>query len=208
MQHGCINSMFQNIKMIQGEFKMRIVAGKHRSRILKSLDGDVTRPTSDKVKEAIFSRIGPYFDEGEMLDLFGGSGNISLEAISRGMRHSVIVDSSHKAIGIIKTNVKALKEEDNVEILKMDFRSALTKLAQEQRTFDFVFLDPPYKKQQIDDILTFLVEHQMLKADANVVCESLKEDTFQDSYGSLCLVKEATYGITKISYYRMEGELS
>lgn len=185
---------------------MRIVAGKHRSRILKSLEGDNTRPTSDKVKEAIFSRIGPYFEEGTMLDLFGGSGNITLEALSRGMSHSVIVDSHPKAIGIIKTNVKALNEEANVEILKMDFKSALNKLAQEQRSFDLIYLDPPYKKQQIDFILSFLVEHQMLKAGANVICESLKEDQFQETYGNLVLQKEAIYGITKISYYEMDGE--
>ena len=185
---------------------MRIVAGKHRSRILKSLEGDNTRPTSDKVKEAIFSRIGPYFEEGTMLDLFGGSGNITLEALSRGMSHSVFVDSHPKAIGIIKTNVKALNEEANVEILKMDFKSALNKLAQEQRSFDLIYLDPPYKKQQIDFILSFLVEHQMLKAGANVICESLKEDQFQETYGNLVLQKEAIYGITKISYYEMDGE--
>lgn len=185
---------------------MRIVAGKHRSRILKSLEGDQTRPTLDKVKEAIFSRIGPYFDQGTMLDLFGGSGNISLEAISRGMGHSVIVDCSHKAIGIIKANVKALHEEEHIEIWKMDYRSALSKLAQEQRKFDLVYLDPPYKQQQIDEILKFLVEHQMLNPNADVVCESLKEDSFQESYGTLVLQKDAIYGITKISYYRNEEE--
>lgn len=185
---------------------MRIVAGKHRSRILKSLEGDQTRPTLDKVKEAIFSRIGPYFDQGNMLDLFGGSGNISLEAISRGMEHSLIVDCSHKAVGIIKANVKALHEEEHVEVWKMDFRSALNKCAQEHRKFDLVYLDPPYKKQQIDDILTFLVENDLLNPHADVVCESLKEDVFKESYGNLCLQKDAIYGITKISYYRMEEE--
>ena len=66
---------------------MRIVAGKFRSRVIEAVDGDATRPTLDKVKEAVFSRIGPYFDGGEMLDLFGGSGNMSLEAISRGIFH-------------------------------------------------------------------------------------------------------------------------
>lgn len=71
---------------------MRIVAGKFRSRVIEAVDGDATRPTLDKVKEAVFSRIGPYFDGGEMLDLFGGSGNMSLEAISRGISHSHLCD--------------------------------------------------------------------------------------------------------------------
>ena len=88
----------------------------------------------------------------------------------------------------------------------MDYKGALQKLADEHRTFDFVYLDPPYLKQQIDWILQFLVEHQLLNDGADVICESLKEDCFQDTYGSLQLCKEAYYGITKISYYRMEGE--
>lgn len=185
---------------------MRIVAGKYRSRVLKSLEGEQTRPTLDKVKEAVFSRVGPYFDGGEMLDLFGGSGSISLEAISRGMDHSVIVDVSMKAVNIIRENVRMLKVEDQCEIWKLDFKSALQRLAQEHRQFDFVYLDPPYRKQQLDFILSFLSNEKLLKDGAHVICESLREDAFQDAYGKLYQVKEMCYGITKISYYRYEEE--
>ena len=182
---------------------MRIVAGKYRSRSIDAVDGDQTRPTLDKVKEAIFSRVGPYFDGGSMLDLFGGSGNVSFEAISRGMDHSILCDVSYKAISTIKKNAKTLQCSDQIEVWKMDFKRALQQAADQHATFDFVYLDPPYKKQQIDWILQFLSEHELLNPGADVVCESLKEDQFQDQYGSLEMVKDATYGITRITYYKM-----
>ena len=181
---------------------MRIVAGKYRSRVIDGVDGVSTRPTLDKVKEAIFSRVGPYFDGGEMLDLFGGSGNVSLEAISRGMGHSLLCDNNFKAISTIKKNVKTLGCQDQVDIWKMDFKKALQQAYEMGKKFDFVYLDPPYKKQQIDWILTFLTDHDMLADGCDVVCESLKEDTFEMVYGSLEQKKDVIYGITRITYYK------
>lgn len=181
---------------------MRIVAGKFRSRSIDAVDGDKTRPTLDKVKEAVFSRIGPYFDGGNMLDLFGGSGNVSFEAISRGMDHSVLCDVSFKAISTMKKNAKSLGVENQIDIWKMDFKRALQQANEQGLTFDFVYLDPPYKKQQIDYILNYLEENNLLNEDADVVCESLKEDEFQLSYGSLEQVKDVVYGITRITYYK------
>ena len=185
---------------------MRIVAGKYRSRVIDGVDGVQTRPTLDKVKEAIFSRVGPYFDGGNMLDLFGGSGNVSLEAISRGMNHSVLCDVSYKAITTIKKNVKDLGCENQVSVWKMDYKRALASCVEQNMKFDFVYLDPPYKKQQIDWILQYLVEHNLLNENCDVVCESLKEDQFQEQYAYLEMVKDATYGITRITYYKMRGK--
>lgn len=181
---------------------MRIVAGTYRSRVLKSLSGEMTRPTLDKVKEAVFSRIGPYFNGGNMLDLFGGSGNMGLEAISRGMKHVIFCDSKGLAQQIMKENIRLLGVDQQCTCLKMDYQSALKHCVKQQETFDFIYLDPPYKKQQIANILIFLDENQLVKPSGNIVCESLKEDVFEDSYGSLYKVKEATYGITKITYYQ------
>lgn len=185
---------------------MRIVAGEFRSRVISAVEGNTTRPTTDKIKEAIFSRIGPYFDGGEMLDLFGGSGNMSLEAISRGMEHALICDISYPAISTIRKNVKTLSVASRVTIWKMDYRQVLAKAAQEQRSFDLVYLDPPYKKQQILRILQYLDEHDMMKEQGDIVCESLKEDEFPDVVGLLHKVKDVTYGITRITYYRKEQD--
>lgn len=185
---------------------MRIVAGKFGSRVIDAVDGNSTRPTLDKVKGAIFSRIGPYFDGGYMLDLFAGSGNISFEAISRGMAKSYMCDSNYKAITTIKKNAKTLGLKDECVILKMDFKQALKHVASLDLKFDLIYLDPPYLKQEIDYILAFISDNNLLNEDGVVVCESLKEDNFLDNYADLIKVKEAIYGITKITYYeRNEG---
>ena len=170
---------------------MRIVAGKFGSRVIQAVEGQTTRPTTDKVKEAIFSRIGPYFDGGSILDLFAGSGAISLEAISRGMEHAVLVDMNGKAISTITSNIKALGVRDACTVLKMDYKTALHKLEEQKQSFDVVFLD-----------LQYLDEHDMVKENGDVICESLKEDIFEDAVGSLQKVKDVTYGITRITYYR------
>ena len=87
----------------------------------------------------------------------------------------------------------------------MDYRKVLKKAADEQMKFDLVYLDPPYKKQQILSILEFIDEHELMNEDGDIVCESLKEDTFPETVGSLHQVKDVTYGITRITYYRKRG---
>ena len=186
---------------------MRIVAGEFRSRVISAVEGNGTRPTTDKVKEAIFSRIGPYFDGGSMLDLFGGSGNMSFEAISRGIDTSLLCDVSVKAIRTIKANAKTLGVEQKVTVWKMDYHRAFTTGKREAKTFDLVFLDPPYKKQQIHEILNLLDELDLVKDDGDVVCESQKEDVFEDQVGCFEKVKDVTYGITRITYYKKRGSL-
>lgn len=183
---------------------MRIVAGNFRSRKLKAVEGNDTRPTLDKIKEAVFSRIGPYFDGGEMLDLFGGSGNIGLEAISRGMGKVTFCDISGKAIKTMKENIATLGVEKQCKILKMQAMSYLRKCGEEHLSFDLIYIDPPYKKQQIHEMLTLIDEFDICKENGYIVCESLKEDIFEEIYGNLKKVKDVTYGITRITYYRME----
>lgn len=186
---------------------MRIVAGEFRSRVIQAVEGNGTRPTTDKVKEAIFSRIGPYFDGGMMLDLFGGSGNMSLEAISRGIEKSVLCDMSVKAIRTIKANCKTLGVEERCTILKMDYHRALQEVKRQGLCFDLVYLDPPYKKQQIHEILGILDELDLVAEGGDVVCESQKEDLFEDYVGHFEKVKDVTYGITRITYYKKRGAL-
>ncbi|MFA6889718.1 MAG: RsmD family RNA methyltransferase, partial [Bacilli bacterium] len=122
---------------------MRIIAGKHRSRILKSLDGMNTRPMMDSMKESVFNTIGPYLDEEVILDLFGGSGALSLEAISRGAKEAYVFDINKDAIRIITENTIALHEEDNMKIFQMPYQDALKRFSSSQ--FDLIFLDPPYR---------------------------------------------------------------
>ncbi len=200
---GCTIMLPEIIGFIHEELKkMRIVAGTYRSRVIQSVPGDSTRPTQAKIKEAIFSRIGPYFDGGDMLDLFAGSGNMGFEALSRGITSVTFCDCNYKAVQTIKTNAATLKASAQCHIFKMDYEQLLQRLIKEKRTFDLIYLDPPYRKQRIHEILTLIDCNGLLKESGNVVCESLKEDSFSESYGSLYQVKSVDYGITKITYYK------
>lgn len=181
---------------------MRIVAGAYRSRVIEAVPGDSTRPTQAKIKEAVFSRIGPYFDGGIMLDLFAGSGNMGFEALSRGMNQVVFCDCNYRAVQTIKANMQALKVNSQCTVIKTDYEQLLKRLAQKQQSFDLIYLDPPYRKQRIHEILTYIDQNDLLKENGNIVCESLKEDSFAESYGKLYQVKNVDYGITKITYYK------
>ena len=185
---------------------MRIIAGKHKSRILKTLEGMNTRPMTDRMKESIFNCIGPYFDDLQVLDLFGGSGALSLEAISRGCAHSVIVDNSRDAIKVISENVNSLKENDKVSIFTADYKLALKRLANDK--FDIIFLDPPYRMNIIGDILKFILDNQMINKDGYIICQyvrgnleklGINEESFSDS---LLVKKNYSFGNSEVLIYQ------
>jgi len=183
---------------------MRIIAGEFSSRRLQTLKGSATRPTLDKVREAVFSSLGGFFDGGICLDLYAGSGAVGLEALSRGMDQAILVDCSRDAAEIIRENVKALQVEDRTRIMVMkDFR-ALGVLAVEGVKLSLVYLDPPYERQQNEKVLAYLSEHGMMSAGAVAAVESDRRDVLPAEIGHLHLYKEASYGIMKITYYRME----
>lgn len=181
---------------------MRIIAGKYSSRKLETLKGQQTRPTLDKVKEAVFSSLGGFFDGGTVLDLYGGSGAIAFEALSRGMEHALIVDKSRAAIQVIRQNAKLLGCEEQCEIYPMSDLKALALCRDKGMQFDLIYLDPPYERQRNKEILAFLNENNMVKEQGDVVIESLKEEEYRESYGQLVYRKEVVYGIMKITYYR------
>ena len=185
---------------------MRIIAGIWSSRRLKTLGGTETRPTLDKVRGAVFSSLGGFFDGGTVLDLYGGSGAVALEALSRGFSSAVICDKSREAIRIIRENVCSLQAEDRCRILAMEDRKALALLSQEGALFDLVYLDPPYAKQHNEEVIRFLDEHHMIGEQGRIVVECLKEDLLPEQCGRMKKYKEAVYGITRIVYYRCEEE--
>lgn len=139
-----------------------------------------------------------------MLDLFGGSGNMSLEAIPHDMEHMLVYDVSHTAVSTIHKSMKTLDVVSRVIVWKIDYRQVLTRASQEQRTFDLVHLGPPHKKQRILHALQYLDTHDLVNGLGDIVCGSLKEDEFPDQVGALHKVKDVIYGITRITYYREE----
>ncbi|GAA0055152.1 hypothetical protein ScFU97_17960 [Streptococcus canis] len=177
---------------------MRIVSGEFGGRPLKTLDGKTTRPTSDKVRGAIFNMIGPYFDGGRVLDLFAGSGGLSIEAISRGMSAAVLVERDRRAQAIIQENIKMTKAEDQFALFKMEADRAIAQLTGQ---FDLVFLDPPYAKETIVATIEALVANNLLSEEVMVVCETDKSVVLPEEIGNLGIWKEKTYGISKVTVY-------
>ena len=183
---------------------MRIVAGKHRSRKIEAVPGMNTRPTLDKVKEAVFSSLGTYFDGGWFLDLFSGSGNMALEAISRGMEKAVMVDMSFDAVKTIQKNVETLKEQAACIVWKMEAKKALRQCSSFNYQFDCIYLDPPYAKKDVEVLLNKIIEFNLLKEDGVLVYECLKEDA-PILIDALELYKQANYGIVRVNYYRRKS---
>jgi len=180
---------------------MRIVSGILKGRTIKAVKGDNTRPTTDKIKESIFNIIGPYFEGGLALDLYGGSGNLGIEALSRGIDRTIFVDRETTAIQTLKGNVKDLGLEEQVEIYRNDAFKALKALTKREIAFDLIFLDPPYKGQKINDILQFVHEHQLLSLGGIIMAECLKEDLLLEEVGDIRQVRREIYGITAITIY-------
>lgn len=182
---------------------MRVIAGKYKSRQLKSVDSKLTRPTTDKNKENLFNMIGPYFDGGVCLDLFGGSGGLGIEAISRGMDELYTVDKQYKAFQTIKDNFKSLKIEDVAHAYKMDYNKALNQLSDDGLKFDLIFLDPPYGMKINQNILKYFVEHHMLNDQCMIVIEDLNEEAIEISQPFI-LLKQQSYGITTLQIIKYE----
>ena len=177
---------------------MKIVSGTYGGRLLKTLEGKTTRPTSDKVRGAMFNMIGPYFDGGRVLDLYAGSGGLSIEAVSRGMEQAVLVEKDRRAQGIIASNIQMTTESHKFQLLKMEAHQALNQL---QGTFDLIFLDPPYAKEQIVADIEALAERGLLGEEVMVVCETDKAVDLPEEIACLGIWKEKIYGISKVTVY-------
>lgn len=150
---------------------MRIITGSAKGTKLITLEGEETRPTTEKVKEAVFSAIQFELAERSVLDLFGGCGQLALEALSRGAKNAVIVDSNRSAVEVIKANAAKTKLREKCRIITADWRDYL-KGAKGKESFGLVFLDPPYQSGILDEVLQTIYESDILAPDAILVCES------------------------------------
>ncbi|MUK89550.1 16S rRNA (guanine(966)-N(2))-methyltransferase RsmD [Ornithinibacillus sp. L9] len=175
---------------------MRVVAGIHKGRQLKAVPGKSTRPTTDKVKEAVFQVMGPFFDGGICLDLFAGSGSLGIEAISRGMNRCIFIDKHPKAIQTIKENVRSLKIDESIEVFRADAYRALKAAAKRELTFKLIFLDPPYGKVDYEELLNEIVNHQLIETNGIIYCEHDPAETISFSLESFRLVKQVNYSGT------------
>ena len=177
---------------------MRIIAGNFGGRPLKTLEGKTTRQTSDKVRGAIYSMIGPFFAGGRVLDLYAGSGGLSIEAISRGMDQAVLVERDRRAQAVIEANIAMTKAQDQFRLIKRDAKQVLPTLTGQ---FDLVLLDPPYAKEEIVKTIGKLQEHDLLSPEVMIVCETDKSVDLPETLGDLRLWKQKVYGISKVTVY-------
>lgn len=176
---------------------MRIVAGKLRHRKIEMTNLSTTRETQDKVRGAIFNMIGPYFDGGSALDLFAGSGAMAIEAYSRGITRIDLNDIEPKAIEICKKNCSSLGILD-ASFSNMDYKDFLS---QNDKVWDIIFLDPPYRMNHIEEILVLVYPHIPLSG--KVVFELAKESVYPKVFKDLILIKDKTYGIKRVLVYKL-----
>lgn len=179
---------------------MRIIAGSLRSRSIKTLKGDNTRPTSDRVKEAIFNRFGPYFEGGSILDVFSGSGAMSFEALSRGMHHATLIEKNKNAQRIILENAKNFELMNHIELIKKDAKAVLGTL---EETYDIIFMDPPYDYKETEALLKLL--YRLLKRDGIILIETDKFTDLPNEISNLIKTNEKQYGFSKIHTYEMSS---
>ncbi|MBR4208675.1 MAG: 16S rRNA (guanine(966)-N(2))-methyltransferase RsmD [Lachnospiraceae bacterium] len=156
---------------------MRVIAGKAKSLPLKTIEGTSTRPTTDRIKETLFNLLAPDIPGASFLDLFAGSGGIGIEALSRGAKEAVFVEKNRKAVRCIEENLRFTHLSDDARVLAMDVSEALAKLGSENKTFDIIFLDPPYAGQFEEAVLMAIARENLLSEAGFVVVEaSLQND--------------------------------
>ena len=183
---------------------MRIIAGTARSLPLKTIDGLDTRPTTDRIKETLFNMIQQDVPDCYFLDLFAGSGQIGLEAVSRGAAKAFFIENAKNAAASIQDNIRFTKFEDACTLLQTDVISGLRTLEGKYR-FDLIFMDPPYKKELEKEVLTFLSHSSLVKPSAKIIVEAALETDF--SYAEelgYTVLKEKCYKTNKHVFLQKE----
>ena len=182
---------------------MRIITGKAKGIILKTLEGTSTRPTSDRVKEAVFSMIQFDIEDRSVLDLFAGSGQMALEALSRGASKATLVDKSKDAVKIINDNAKKSKLDSLCTIYQLDYLDFLRRFPGQK--YDIIFLDPPYALNMYKPALRAMLESDILKPTSLIVCESNFESIFaegKDLADKFEIEKQSKYSKTYITIFK------
>lgn len=185
---------------------MRVISGSAKGLKLIALEGMETRPTTDRVKENLFNIISPYIEEdSNILDLYAGSGALGIEALSRGAKSAVFCDRNDKSIEIIKNNIKRARVLDKSEVYLGESELILKKLSHIGKKFDIIFLDPPYRKDIVPNILMELSKSGVLDENVIIIAETDIDDMLPDEIGALIVSRKQKYGKTKLTFYKHKG---
>jgi 16S rRNA (guanine(966)-N(2))-methyltransferase RsmD len=180
---------------------MRVITGKARGVQLKTPEGLRTRPTSDRVKEALFSIIQFDVPNTRVLDLFGGTGQLGIEALSRGAKSAVFVDADEKACNLIKENLRRCKMEADGQVVRGDYLDYLSRCRQK---FDIIFLDPPYAEVFLENALKKITEIDILESGGIIVAERPVGKALLCEFSDFSRSKDYKYGQTLLTLYRKD----
>lgn len=180
---------------------MRIVAGTHKGRAVKSRKGNSTRPTLERVKESLFSIINPYVEGSSFLDLYSGTGNIAFEALSRGAKRAVMIEKDPEALKIIIENVNSLGFEDISRAYKNDTIRAIEILGKKREKFDIIFMDPPYKDEVCTETIKNIEKSGILAEGGIIIAEHHIAEKLHEKIGIYKKIDERDYSIKTISFY-------
>ncbi len=181
---------------------MRVITGTAKGTRLKTLEGLDVRPTTDRVKEGMFSAIQFEIPDSRVLDLFAGSGQLGIEALSRGARQAVFVDQSANSLSVVKENLKKTGFTDRSEVHQ---KEAEQYIRMARGTFDFIFLDPPYRMQILEKIIPQLLP--LLAKGGKIVAEHENNCKLPEKISNLWLQKEYFYGKIVVSVYELTEEV-
>jgi len=180
---------------------MRVISGKARGAVLKTPEGLQTRPTADRVKEAMFSILQFDLPGTRVLDLFGGTGQLGIEALSRGAKSAVFVDAGEKACALIQENLRRCKMEADGRVVRSDYLQYLDRCTE---TFDIILLDPPYAEVFLENALKKLSEIDILKTGGIIVAERPAEKDLPWEISGFTRSKDYKYGKTLLTLYRKD----
>ncbi len=184
---------------------MRIIAGRFKGYKLESVKSDNTRPTLDRVREALFSSLMNYLDDARVLDLFSGTGALGLESISRGAKYAVLNDKAQESFKTILSNVNNTKTNKEVKISKKDADKCIKSLAANNEKFDIIFIDPPYLSDLGVKSIENISKYDILDIDGIIVFETDKNVKYPKEIANLEVVNIKKYGRVEISFWKRKG---
>jgi 16S rRNA (guanine(966)-N(2))-methyltransferase RsmD len=185
---------------------MRIIGGAAKGRRLSVPKGHAVRPTAARVKDSLFNILPRDFSGVKVLDLFAGTGNLSIEALSRGADRALLVDASARSGAAMKDNLRRLGFAAQSEVWVAPVSRSLRTLGRRKESFDLIFLDPPYDRGLAGRSLEIIAECRLLRETGTLVIEHSERETLQPRYGSLQLHDQRRYGDTRLSFYRGAAE--
>lgn len=180
---------------------MRIIAGEAKGKRIECRKGNETRPTQDSVKEALFSIIAPYIPDARFLDLFSGTGNIALEALSRGAKRAIMIEKEQEALRYIIKNINNLGYEEKARAYKNDVSRAIEILGRKGEKFDIIFMDPPYKDEICEKVMRIISKNKVLAENGLIICEHHMFEELGDIVEEFKKSDERRYGKKVVTFY-------